>query len=409
VTARRRASILVLSLLAIATGLAWDALRPGGDQGFGAFQLGLCAVGGAGALLAVLPERLRLHYARVLTALASLYGTAFLVELVVRPPAAHWGLVVRSHLGMVQPSRWGGYEHTPGWRGQYQDGVATVDVEINALGDRDDPPSPRDEAATARVLLLGDSFTFGWGLAKQDTIEGWIERESAGKVVAYSLGVGGYGPGDTLEHYRDRETVSATDAFFLIYGNDLRVDNCAAGLHTAVAGAVVDRVKPDGEPYTEQDVERLIAEGAAKDDRIWLARFKDAVALRTLRGRLSWRVLGEAPLASGSPADYPPECVDAALANIDGMRELARARGQRFAVVILPTPGEAQQGAYFERMRDCIHGLEQRGIPVIETRDRLGAADFFAYHEHLDASGARVVARTILDSLRIPPAAPAGR
>ena len=210
---RLRIAILGVSACAIAVSVGWDAIR-GGEPGFGPLQLQLCAVGLAGALLTLLPRELRGYYARGLLAVGAGYLSAFAFEVVLMPPSVRAGLAQTSEQGLVQPSSWGGYELTPGWRGRYEDGVDRVDIAINALGDRDDAPAPADAAAQRRILLLGDSFTFGVGLQKSQTIEAQLEEAAGGQAVAYNLGVGGYGPGDTLEHYRERTSFPATDTFF---------------------------------------------------------------------------------------------------------------------------------------------------------------------------------------------------
>ena len=407
-TPLRRAWILGLGLLTIALGLGSDLLRAGSADGIGSFQIQVCALGISVALLALLPAPLRVHYARGLLALGATYVSALAVEVLVMPSAMHWGLVHASLQGMVRPARWGGFELTPGWRGHYEDGVRGADVEINALGDRDDLPSARDLAAHERVLLLGDSFAFGWGLEKQDTVEAQIERESSGKASAYNMGVGGYGPADALEHYRERATFPATHTFFLLYGNDLRADNCAPAVHTAVGGVVVPRSRAGGAAYTADEVERKVAAALERDGTLWLQQMKRALALSQLRSRLLRVIRNDFPLATGPLQQYTSECALRAAAFLDEMREIARARGQTFSVVVVPTPGEALQHTYFDRMQECIRELERRSIPVVEVRDALTVSDYFEHHEHLNPSGAHKVAQAILASVEEPPLSQVG-
>ena len=394
-TSLRRGSILLTSLGLVGVGLGWDLLR-GGERGFGPLQIQLCVFGLAGVLLATLPDAVRGPYARVLLALGATYLGALGCELLLMPPVERAGLRQSSERGLVRPSRWGGYELTPGWRGRSDDGVDSIEIAINSLGDRDDSPSPRDAAAAERILLLGDSFTFGVGLQRSQTIEAQIESAAGGEAAAYNLGVGGYGPGDTLAHYAERTAFRATHTFFLLYGNDLRADNCSAGFHTAVEGLIVPRAKPDGSPYTREDVERELSEARAHDAGLWLSQLKGALTLRELRARLQHLLGRDVPHASGAPGEFTRECALAAATRIDEMRAIARARGERFAAVILPTAAEARAGRYVELMQVCIRELERRSIPILEVRERLGSSDYFRHHEHLNPAGARKVAQAIL-------------
>jgi lysophospholipase L1-like esterase len=56
-------------------------------------------------------------------------------------------------------------------------GDHNTDIEINALGFRDEAPPPVDRAAgELRLLVLGDSYVFGSGVAVQDSFPNILER-----------------------------------------------------------------------------------------------------------------------------------------------------------------------------------------------------------------------------------------
>jgi hypothetical protein len=52
-------------------------------------------------------------------------------------------------------------------------------------------------------------------------------------------------------------------------------------------------------------------------------------------------------------------------------------------------------------MQLCIRDLERRSIPIVEVLDRLGSADYFRHHEHLNPAGAGKVARAILGAVEL--------
>lgn len=89
------------------------------------------------------------------------------------------------------------YKHAPGLRRTYQG----VDVAINQLGFRDrELEKKRDNEL--RILLLGDSVTFGWGVPIEATFGRTLERILTARigrpVRVINTGVGGY---NTVQEY----------------------------------------------------------------------------------------------------------------------------------------------------------------------------------------------------------------
>jgi hypothetical protein len=277
--------------LVSATGLALAALGVGSDRvlpgapGLGMLQWMLIVAGAAIVPLGPLSGIRRLGYAACLAVVSGCYlvALAFEIPLDVRAGSPRNG--VASLRGLVQPARWGGYELVPGWRGIYDDGWAKSAVDINSRGDRDDEPHQQPPGQRARVLLIGDSQTFGVGLPREDDIESQIERQSDGAVAAYNLGVPGYGPGDSLEHYRENGDVDATHAFFLLYDNDLRFDNCHTATHTAYAGFIVSREGADALALEPDALEQEIAASEQTGEQSPWQRIKRALQLEQLRRR----------------------------------------------------------------------------------------------------------------------------
>jgi hypothetical protein len=393
---RVSASGVGAALLALAFGA--DSLGLGGP-GFGSLQSLLAGFGVCALLLGVLPARWLLGYARLALALVAAYLCLVASEAALSLSLGTHRSATHSLRGIVQPSRWGGYELTPNWIGHYDDGRTRVEVRINAMGDRDDPPEAGAGAAP-HLLLLGDSQTFGMGLAKADTIEGQLEALSAGTLLAYNLGVHGYGPEDSLEHFRERESLVATHTFFLLYGNDLRFDNCRKALHTAFEGYIVPRDRPDGRPYTPEELRRELDEAVRKEQRGWLSRLKTIAVLEDLRGRLDAQLDPERVLRAGPVDQFSTECALSAARHVDEIGALSRERGQTFAVVILPTVGEAALQRYAQPMQLAVDELRRRGVPMLEVRPLLTPADYLPRDEHLAPSGAAKVASAIDWSLR---------
>lgn len=118
------------------------------------------------------------------------------------------------------------YRLAPGYRGRISNGVEfDVSIAVNARGMRDEAVDRR-KAGETRLLVLGDSFPFGWGVEAEETFGARLEdalRPQLPGIQVLNGGVPGYGPvdlADWLERYGvDLEPDLVLVTFFL--GNDL--------------------------------------------------------------------------------------------------------------------------------------------------------------------------------------------
>ena len=89
------------------------------------------------------------------------------------------------------------YDEQLGWLGisnlRAQQGLreTRVTVQLNSLGLRDDEPEERREKQGTRILLLGDSFVFGYGVEGSECLGAQLEAMTPG-IEAVNLGVSGY-------------------------------------------------------------------------------------------------------------------------------------------------------------------------------------------------------------------------
>lgn len=113
------------------------------------------------------------------------------------------------------------FRNPPLYRGMYQG----VEVTTNELGFRERPLRPH-AAGSARILILGDSVAFGWGVSVDDVFSRQLERRLqlswSAPVETINSGVPGYNTGQELvilRLYRDR---LQPDAVLLLYvDNDI--------------------------------------------------------------------------------------------------------------------------------------------------------------------------------------------
>jgi lysophospholipase L1-like esterase len=98
-----------------------------------------------------------------------------------------------------------------------------ADVRINSQGLRDDERTLKKQADTFRILLLGDSTTFGWGVPEHLTSAKLLERELSQRgprdrrFEVINAGVGNYGTVQESTYYQTRGRAFAPDLVILVY------------------------------------------------------------------------------------------------------------------------------------------------------------------------------------------------
>jgi lysophospholipase L1-like esterase len=81
-------------------------------------------------------------------------------------------------------------------------------IRTNSFGMRDDEPNSGNDASLHRIVVIGDSFTFGFGVSGEDVYPNVLEKVldskiRDGRAEVLNLGVGGYSTHDealVLEH-----------------------------------------------------------------------------------------------------------------------------------------------------------------------------------------------------------------
>jgi lysophospholipase L1-like esterase len=113
------------------------------------------------------------------------------------------------------------FKNPPLYRGTYHG----VEITTNELGFRERPVHPH-AAGSARILILGDSVAFGWGVRVEDTFPRQLERRlqiSRGAAVeTINSGVPGYNTGQELAVLRLYQDRLQPDSVVLLYvDNDI--------------------------------------------------------------------------------------------------------------------------------------------------------------------------------------------
>jgi hypothetical protein len=276
-------------------------------------------------------------------------------------------------------------------------------VTINAAGYRGRLVGPRAPAGVKRIVMLGDSLTFGIQVADDETFASILDSRDNGFEVV-NLAVQGYGLGQDLIKL-EREG--------LAYSPDVVVLNvCLANdlADTAMQVFLYDGRHP--KPYYRIEAGKLVLH-AEQLRRAWPARLADA--LRRHSVLYTWLTSkGPEPEAKTVPTPGWTARRAQALRDVDGvealgfrlidrMRRETTQRGAAFLVVLHPDKASFRRGSHW--IGAFLSSPLLEGIPVIDLRREYRARGV-AWREialdgigHLGPKGHRIAATILQDLL----------
>jgi lysophospholipase L1-like esterase len=296
-----------------------------------------------------------------------------------------------------------------GWRGKRDWTARFRRPEFDALiahgpdGWRSPDPPPAANP-TRRVLFLGDSFTWGWGVSQGELFSDDVQRRLPVDVAVYNRGINGFG----------------TSQEYLLMQRELAERHYDAVALMFFHNDVGDNVNPKRgrRPLFALDGDRLVPRNQPPRALMNpVARFfKDhSRAYQTLDVEISMLVRSiddddETPTIDPTDVDYqhlPGAAVTMRL--LAEMNTLAAAHGAKFFLIYLPHVSEirARQSIYpyIRAVHAMIRDVAAREkIPLIDlsepfyTHMQQGEALVFAHDEHWTRAGHAVAADVLLQS-----------
>jgi GDSL-like Lipase/Acylhydrolase family len=113
-----------------------------------------------------------------------------------------------------------GWSNSPGAEGVFHHPRFTINVKINPQGLRDREYTYERTPGSRRVLVIGDSFVWGYGVEQQETFPKLLEARQPG-VEVINAGVAGYGTDQELLWLRSEGVRYRPDLVILVMcGND---------------------------------------------------------------------------------------------------------------------------------------------------------------------------------------------
>ncbi|MHB8880871.1 MAG: SGNH/GDSL hydrolase family protein [Thermodesulfovibrionales bacterium] len=119
------------------------------------------------------------------------------------------------YLKNFEPDEDFAYRHRPG----YVDSFQGIDIRINSEGFRGPDFDVRQHNGVRRILILGDSVAFGWGVREEATFPALLQqrlRDAAKKVEVISAGVSSWNTRTEFEFLKKRGIFYRPDAIILV-------------------------------------------------------------------------------------------------------------------------------------------------------------------------------------------------
>jgi hypothetical protein len=131
---------------------------------------------------------------------------------------------IKRHFNVYRPDPTLSHALRPSWSGRQGSFEFDVGVRINRRGLRGREVSAQPEAGTFRILVVGDSVAFGWGVEEEETFERVLERRlnEGARVEVINAGVPGYSADQYLLYLKTSGFALEPDLIVLTEnGNDI--------------------------------------------------------------------------------------------------------------------------------------------------------------------------------------------
>ncbi len=334
----------------------------------------------------------------------SLAGVEVLLQLADYPPAGFSPWIRSETMGF----KYAANLSTRMKRGEYD-----VGFETNSQGLRDDElSSPAGEGAegeSLRVLMLGDSFTSGYGVSRGESFADLLEKRLGVEVV--NAGVGGYEIVHQLHYVRENAAALAPDliVYALYLGNDIAQNDEWESLPG-------NRLRSRKKVYPLRPQHELKLEALLKSV-LYARRLRDADSAGEWQPFPGYLAMCERELGADARADYRMS-----RELLEQLRDAVAETGARFLVALFSyrqvveddararlaasIPGFEARYDLDRPAREIGKYLEELGVDYIDLNPALrsayresGKSLFFANDGHLNTAGHRVVAGALAPAI----------
>jgi lysophospholipase L1-like esterase len=257
-----------------------------------------------------------------------------------------------------------GWAHEPGQEGIFESPQFRTVVRINQNGLRDRQHSYERQNDTERILVLGDSFAWGYGVEESERFSQLLEKSLDAEVI--NAGVSGYSTDQELLWYENEGIKYETDLVVLVLtGNDVG-DNERQLVNTIYYKPkfVIDegRLVLTGYPVPQTSLQGKFVYSLSQRSALAYFLVQRYFDLRSLYSRQKVNSDHANLTVSGTNAERNPFEVTIAL--IDEMRNIAKSSGAKFVIVATDRwwnyPSE-------ENYSDFVTAMKNEGFLVLDV------------------------------------------
>jgi lysophospholipase L1-like esterase len=292
-----------------------------------------------------------------------------------------------------------GWAHEPGQEGIFETPQFRTVVRINDNGLRDRPHSYERQNDTERILVLGDSFAWGYGVEESERFSQLLETSMDVEVI--NAGVSGYSTDQELLWYKSEGIKYETDLVILVVaGNDVG-DNDQQLVSTIYYkpkfvlqdGQLVLR----GYPVPKTSLQGRFVYSLSQRSALGYFLVQRYFDVRSLFGKV--KVNSDHGSLPASAMSVPTEPFKLTIAIIDEIRKTAESRKAKFIIV---TTDRWWNSPSRETYQDFINTLRTEGFLVVDVEAMPGFDPeemLIPNDGHWSRAGHQFVAAEIKDSI----------
>ena len=284
-----------------------------------------------------------------------------------------------------------GWAHRPGQHGRFVHPDFSVEVQISSQGLRD-AEYPFERTSKHRMLVLGDSFGWGFGVEQDEVFSEILERRHPDWEII-NASVSGYGTDQHLLYLERRGARFAPDVVLLLFDNSDFENNSSRVQywhHKPFFALDGDRIRLKNQPVPRPTLKQRL-------DRFFVGKtyLLSRLYKQTLRRPLEWGQPDDrVDRGSYGSIEYKELMAERLL---DEMHARCRALEARFVLV---------SGPMLPVARELLQAWSQRtGVPYLALDASMAAASpmlplEFPHDPHWSPAGHAVVAGAIEEFLR---------